>query len=483
MTGGDVISTDDLTTLNSVAVTGQKVQRMKTGFGADGVQTDVTSTTPLPVTDTGTDTINQQFIDNQPIKTTADGVQLNSLADEFGDPLNTTNKALHVKIDNAIPVPVTSGLPTEVTAMGRMGGLSAGVVVDARGAANVFCSFSIPQAITATLVFEGLLDGASSWVNVPYSIIDSTGSAGTTTSVGTTPAVNTQYIVPTMGYSQIRVRFSAYTSGVVNAFLKASNMSVHQRSYMSLGLDGSAVLATGSNAPVVSSIGQVVDIAGTVPNRVRQMANATNTTGTGIQAVGMLAQLDDTTPTAITENQFGNVRMTSRRSQLVQREDINSLTYSCSSGAIVPALTATDIFTITGNATTTVFVTKVTVGGTQTTGGMTLVKLIKRSTANSAGTSTAGVNVPHDSADAAASATTLVYTANPTTGTAVGTIRSQSVAFSSATGTTNNVLTFELGDKGRPVVLRGTAQVLAVNLNGVTVTGGSLNIDIEWYEV
>ena len=185
----------------------------------------------------------------------------------------------------------------------------------------------------------------------------------------------------------------------------------------------------------------------------------------------------------ITKLILGNVRMTSRRSQLVQREDINTRTYSCSSGAIAVALTATDIFTITGNATTTVFVTKVTVGGTQTTGGMALVKLIKRSTANSAGTSTAGVNVPHDSSDAAASATTLVYTANPTTGSVVGTIRSQSVAFSAAAGTTNNVQTFELGDKGRPVTLRGTAQVLAVNLNGVTVTGGSLNIDIEWVKL
>ena len=45
----------------------------------------------------------------------------------------------------------------------------------------------------------------------------------------------------------------------------------------------------------------------------RTVANATNSTGTGIIAAGLVAQLDDTSPTAITENQFGNVRMNSAR--------------------------------------------------------------------------------------------------------------------------------------------------------------------------
>lgn len=40
----------------------------------------------------------------------------------------------------------------------------------------------------------------------------------------------------------------------------------------------------------------------------RSIANGTNSTGTGITAAGVLAQCDDTSPTAITENSFGNVR-------------------------------------------------------------------------------------------------------------------------------------------------------------------------------
>lgn len=46
---------------------------------------------------------------------------------------------------------------------------------------------------------------------------------------------------------------------------------------------------------------------------VRSIANGNNTTGKGITAVGLLAQFDDVSPTAISENSFGNVRMSSNR--------------------------------------------------------------------------------------------------------------------------------------------------------------------------
>jgi hypothetical protein len=52
-------------------------------------------------------------------------------------------------------------------------------------------------------------------------------------------------------------------------------------------------------------------------DRTRSIINAINSTGTGIQAVGLIAQLDDTSPTTITENQFGNARLSADRSLLV----------------------------------------------------------------------------------------------------------------------------------------------------------------------
>lgn len=48
-TGGDVIATDDLTTLNGGAVAGVKAQRVKIGFGSDGSFRDVDATNGLPV--------------------------------------------------------------------------------------------------------------------------------------------------------------------------------------------------------------------------------------------------------------------------------------------------------------------------------------------------------------------------------------------------------------------------------------------------
>jgi hypothetical protein len=48
-------------------------------------------------------------------------------------------------------------------------------------------------------------------------------------------------------------------------------------------------------------------------SRPREVINATNSTGTGIAAAGILGQFDDTSPTSITENQFGNLRMSANR--------------------------------------------------------------------------------------------------------------------------------------------------------------------------
>jgi hypothetical protein len=47
---------------------------------------------------------------------------------------------------------------------------------------------------------------------------------------------------------------------------------------------------------------------GTTWDRVRSVLDATNSTGTGIAAAGLVGQCDDTSPTAVTENQFGNLR-------------------------------------------------------------------------------------------------------------------------------------------------------------------------------
>ncbi len=168
-------------------------------------------------------------------------------------------------------------------------------------------------------------------------------------------------------------------------------------------------------------------------------------------------------------------------------------TYSAAKVGLVPASSATDIFTITGSATKTIRVTRIEITATTTsaTPAALDVLLLKRSTANSAGTSTGSPTpVPHDSTNAAVSATVLAYTANPTTGTLVGTaIRNQKLMQTLATYTATDFpakdsLVWDFGNRpAQAIVLRGTGEVLAVNLNGVTATAtASFDLAVEWTE-
>jgi hypothetical protein len=47
--GGDVIATDELTTLNGAASSGVKVQRVKVGFGVENDFKDATPDNPMPI--------------------------------------------------------------------------------------------------------------------------------------------------------------------------------------------------------------------------------------------------------------------------------------------------------------------------------------------------------------------------------------------------------------------------------------------------
>jgi hypothetical protein len=79
---------------------------------------------------------------------------------------------------------------------------------------------------------------------------------------------------------------------------------------------------------------------GTQWDRMKSVATAQDSTGIGIQAVGMQAQLDDAATTTVTENQFANLRLSTRRALLIE---------GVASGTVVPvSLTST---TVTGTVT------------------------------------------------------------------------------------------------------------------------------------
>ena len=158
--------------------------------------------------------------------------------------------------------------------------------------------------------------------------------------------------------------------------------------------------------------------------------------------------------------------------------------YSAAITGLAAAATPTDVFTLTGSATKIIRVTRMGISGTQTTSAVRDVQVIKRSTANTGGTSSAITAIKHDSNDAATTGTVLAYTANPTLGTTVGVIRTikMDVEATNLVGASDHFeLTFGNGPS-KGLVLRGTSEVLAINLNAVTSNGNSWNFYIEWTE-
>jgi hypothetical protein len=149
--------------------------------------------------------------------------------------------------------------------------------------------------------------------------------------------------------------------------------------------------------------------------------------------------------------------------------------------ASIAGSSTTDNAVLPGNASNTVLVTGVRVSCTQTTAGIVTLTLVKRSAADTSGTSASMTAVPDDSNYAGAASAPLSYTGTgPTVGTAVGNVDAYKLGCM-ATGTAAPNDIYILNRRQKPIVLRGTAQQLAVNMGGA-ITGGNLTITFEWME-
>lgn len=159
---------------------------------------------------------------------------------------------------------------------------------------------------------------------------------------------------------------------------------------------------------------------------------------------------------------------------------------------IIPLVTAVTVnvpfFNIIGSATKTVIVKKITVSGMSLTAvGYFAINAEKLSTASTAGTSTTLVATALDSSSAAVTSVVKAYTAAPTKGTLVGTLKSYRALWqatvAAAAGTTSHY-DFIFGDidNSSGIVLRGIAQELALTFPVVLASAGTLSVDIEWTE-
>ncbi len=165
-------------------------------------------------------------------------------------------------------------------------------------------------------------------------------------------------------------------------------------------------------------------------------------------------------------------------------------TYSGNTVAFTPV--AGDIFVITGSATKTVKILRIILCGTQTTAGnVNTISIIKRSSANSAGTAVALTKVPFDSTSPASTIVAQHYTAAPTPGTAVGTLWGPRATIP-APATVNNVgesgasaiLIYDHNQSvnGQLPTLRGVGESLAINLSAVPTGAANFEVQISWTE-
>lgn len=160
--------------------------------------------------------------------------------------------------------------------------------------------------------------------------------------------------------------------------------------------------------------------------------------------------------------------------------DGSTNTFSASASGFSPL--ASDIFTITGSASKTIHITRISVSGTATLAVNMAISLLRRSNANTGGTLTTAVAVVHDTTNIASTGLIQLYTTAATSlGTSSGALRVANLFVSTLVSTPlAQVWTFGDGPR-QALVLRGVSQVLAINFSSAPA-GGTFAVDVEWFE-
>jgi len=166
--------------------------------------------------------------------------------------------------------------------------------------------------------------------------------------------------------------------------------------------------------------------------------------------------------------------------------------YSASSVGLVPAASATDIFCISPGTTRNISIKRIEIAGTAGTAITTPFLIYRRASLDTGGTAATSLALPVAgrlfAGDPASSATLTAYTANPTINDASPVLLDIITPSLGVTTTANNGLTN--GDYGESqswfihglVLQKGTTQQICVNLNGVSVSSGVLQISMFWTE-
>jgi hypothetical protein len=360
---------------------------------------------------------------------------------------------------------------------------------------STFVQLTNPYTVVANTnqAFLIILNGATYFqVKLTTAITGSGAVTPYVTPVGLPPALALD------ASGNVKMNISAQTLGKVLVTPDSVALPANQSTNIAQ-FGGSATVtgtgASGSGIPRVTVSNDSSLAANQSVNVAQVNGNTTVTAATGVQKVGVTgnaavaldAVIGASAPANVLaeglKDTAGNAEaalsdVTGR--QIVKTYPDTTTTSYHASTTVASAASATDIAVMPGNATNTAIITRVIVSCTQTTAGIITLNLIQRNTADTAGTSSAMTAVKDDQNYAAAVSAPLKYTANPTVNSTIGNIDTLDVGcMATGTASPNDVYVFR---PPKPIVERGTAQQLAVNLGGVTVTGSSFTITFEWME-
>lgn len=150
--------------------------------------------------------------------------------------------------------------------------------------------------------------------------------------------------------------------------------------------------------------------------------------------------------------------------------------------SVVPATTPTDIFALHASTTKTVRILHVEL----VCSGANVLEyytVALHSTQDSGGTSSAGTAVAHDqNLDASATASSLIFTANPTVGNVIGTVRAwRGVENSNSNPSNVYASDFTVRNDQAVVLDKNSTQELAISLNGGTAPSNCSGA-VDWSE-
>jgi hypothetical protein len=130
-----------------------------------------------------------------------------------------------------------------------------------------------------------------------------------------TALADNQYYFQIAGQKTFRIDVLGVTSGSVDYVVRQSQGSSIQLCPQ-MGIPVNIVDDAGfmfARSQQVGAFNLAYNAGSTNWERARTVQNGLNSTGTGILAAGLVGQFDNTTPTTITENSFGNLRISSNR--------------------------------------------------------------------------------------------------------------------------------------------------------------------------